>query len=123
MADEFLRPGEKFLVCSAKAIANGGDPYTSDPIDLSMLKENIAALQYELEDAAGAGSASIVALITLNGTDYVDTLTAVEAAVTKADGSKLEKIDFDSMPALAMKIKVTETGASDITISMWAVGK
>ena len=123
MADEFLRPGEKFQVCSAEAIANGGAAYTSDPIDLTMLKENIAALQYELEDAGGAGSASIVALITLNGTDYVDTLTAVEGGVAKADGSKLEKIDFDSMPALAMKIKVTETGAENITISIWAAGK
>ena len=123
MADEFLRPGQKYQVCSAQAILNGGDPYTSPVIDLSMLKKNLVALQFELEDVAGAGSAKIEALLTLNGTDYVDALADVDGAFDKSDGSQLAKVAMDSIPAIAMKVKVTETGAADITVSVWAAGK
>ena len=119
-----LRPGEVKEIASAQAVAQNGN-WTSDAFDISLLEENLMGLQFTMTDAgATTGRGKIEVLLSLNGTDYVDCLADVKAAIAAADGATVEQVVMDSIPALSFKVKVTETSNTEaIAMSIDASGK
>ncbi len=122
--DEILRPRELMPICSAQAVAQNGD-WTSGAYDISFLKKNRLALAFTMTDAgAGTGRGKIEILLSINGTDYVDTLADVKTGITAANGAYCEKVTMDTIPALSFKVKVTETSNTEaIAITIDAVGE
>lgn len=123
--DEILRPRELMPICSAQAVAQNGTWTSTKAYDISFLKKNRLALAFTMTDAgAGTGRGTLEVLLSINGTDYVNTLADVKAAITAANGAYCEKVAMDTIPALSFKVKVTETSNTEaIAITIDAVGE